>query len=84
MYPTSEPPEQPEQETSFAPDAICCWEDSASGVVSLGPALQVPDERLGIQFTWFFYSHQNFEREWWEGESTIEAVVPEMVIGSQT
>jgi hypothetical protein len=38
-------------------DAARTWElDSASGVVSVGPAVQVPAETERIQFTWFVWS----------------------------
>jgi hypothetical protein len=60
MYPTSEEPEQPEQETSFAPDARELLDDSPSGVVSLGPALHVPAEALIIQFTLLAYDSSVF------------------------
>jgi hypothetical protein len=54
-YPTSEPPEQLEHETSLAPDVIFWVEDSASGFVSLGPTLHVPAAGLITQFTRFAY-----------------------------
>ena len=51
MYPTDSEPEQPEQDRIMAPLARILEEDSASGVVSLGPPLQVPAEMERIQFT---------------------------------
>lgn len=51
IYPISVVPEQPEQARDFAPLASVLVLDSASGVVSDGPADQVPAEMLRIQFT---------------------------------
>lgn len=52
MYPISEEPEQPLQDTVLAPEARMLEELSASGVVSLGPDFHVPDGMSRIQFTW--------------------------------
>ena len=51
MYPTDSEPEQPEQAWTTAPLARMLEDDSASGVVSEGPTLQVPAEMERIQFT---------------------------------
>jgi hypothetical protein len=39
----------------MAPEVRVLVDSSASGVVSLGPVVQVPAERLGIQFTSFVW-----------------------------
>ena len=51
IYPMSFAPEQPEQSRDLAPEASVLVLSSASGVVSVGPGDQVPEERLRIQFT---------------------------------
>ena len=68
IYPTSLAFEHAEHESILAPPVKELVDDSASGVVSEGPAVQVPAETLRIQFT-----------SLWS-----VAVVPEMVRGSQT
>jgi hypothetical protein len=52
IQPTAWLPEHPLQETAFAPLESTLVEDSASGVVSAGPGVQVP-WRGRIQFTSF-------------------------------
>jgi hypothetical protein len=52
IHPTAWAPEQPLQEVVFAPLERVLVEDSASGLVSVGPAVHVP-WRGRIQFTWF-------------------------------
>lgn len=51
MYPISEEPEQPLQDTALAPELSVLEELSASGVFSLGPDFQVPEGMSRIQFT---------------------------------
>lgn len=55
IYPTDLPPEHPEQDRTFAPPDRVLLEASPSGVVSLGPVLQVPACTLMTQFTSFVY-----------------------------
>ena len=68
IYPTSLAFEQGEQDNILAPPAQELADDSASGVVSEGPGVQVPAEMFRIQFT-----------SLWR-----VAVVPERMRGSQT
>ena len=51
MYPTDFEPEQPEQDRMTAPFARTLVLASASGVVSLGPVVHVPQAISRIQFT---------------------------------
>ena len=73
IYPTDLEPEQPEQDCTLAPLATTFEEDSASGVVSEGPALQVPLLMERIQFTslcyfFFFISTLSVFRKSWAEE----------------
>lgn len=65
IYPTSSPPEQPEQAWTTAPLVSTLLDDSASGVVSLGPTDQVPAEMERIQFTSSSYSSL-VDKQFWE------------------
>lgn len=51
IQPTALPPEQPLQEMTLAPLERALVEDSASGLVSVGPGVHVPCKGR-IQFTW--------------------------------
>ena len=55
MYPTDSEPEHPEQDRIIAPPERILLEDSASGVVSLGPVVHVPADMSRIQFTSFVW-----------------------------
>jgi hypothetical protein len=53
IYPTDSDPEHPEQDITFAPPVSTLLDDSASGVVSVGPVAQVLADTSRIQFTAF-------------------------------
>jgi hypothetical protein len=80
-------PEQPLQDTLFAPPEMVFALSSASGVVSLGPTDHLPAPLLTIQFTSLVYKMLDIRRirvRIRVGVITRVAVVPDNVRGSHT